>query len=83
MVIEIKVTIADLKDTQLLQSNSCAPLFSVQHCVCYANTPRSPGWLYFLMSCVYLSQTRPKDTPGWCRVKKVKEAVGEVVWSGG
>lgn len=48
-----------------------------------ATTPGSPGWLHLLMPCVYFSQTRPKDTPGWYRGRTGGEAEGAVVWSRG
>lgn len=48
-----------------------------------AAMPASPGWLHLLMPCVYLSQTRPKDTSGWYRGRMGGEAKGEGVWSSG
>lgn len=48
-----------------------------------ATTPGSPGWLHLVMPCVYSSQTRPKDTPGWYRGRTGGEADGAVVWSHG
>lgn len=48
-----------------------------------ATTLGSPGWLHLVKPCVYFSQTRPKDTPGWYRRRRGEEATGEVVWSDG
>lgn len=68
-------------------ASKAAGRFIIRGCarwnVSCATTPASPGWLHLLMPCVYLSQTRPKDTSGWYGGRMGGEAKGKGVWSSG